>query len=592
MKLLYSFAGALRIFVFPALVLIFAPVQAEPSMDKEWGESVGRLNAATAERGQLFSDGNYAMFIHWGLYSQLGGQWKGQTYYGISEWIMHTAKIPVDEYRGVAAEFNPTDFDARAIARLAKDAGMKYVVITAKHHEGFAMFDSKVDPFNVVAATPFRRDPMKELAAACREEGLGFGFYYSHVKDWTTPGGSGGPKTDAAGNPVSFDDYFNKKCLPQVAEICSNYGQLEVVWFDTPGDLGKEQIKALYNLVREKQPHALVNSRIGKGMGDYASKGDMEVPLGNMTGLWETVDTANDSWAYAWYDQNWKSPKEILSRLIGTVARGGTYMLDVGPDGTGRIPETAARFLRQSGEWIKKYPQVVYAAGPSPWGHALPWGDVTTQSNTLLLSVFEWPRDGKLYLPGLRTEIASANIFNDDKTLPVSKAGDWTEIDVPAAAPDQMVSVIVVKLKDQPQADSTIGVYPNAESTLSTLFADVQGVEKKNISWAEKFGEWKHADQVSKWSPDAKVAWKVTVLEPGFYQVRLTYTGEKRIAWAVETDEGVKLQNQQGATDKYQTYDLGVLEFKKAGEHTLAVTLLDGNRDTTSLKALVIAPAE
>ncbi len=176
------------------------------------------------------------MFIHWGLFSSLGGQWKEQTFYGIGEWIMRQMKIPDPEYMGLAKEFNPVDFDARAIAKLAKESGMKWIIITSKHHEGFAMFKS-AHPFNIVDASPFHRDPMNELAAACKEFGLGFGFYYSHNQDWTAPGGTNGPKTNPDGSPATIEQYFREKCLPQVKEICENYGPLNYIWFDTPGDM-------------------------------------------------------------------------------------------------------------------------------------------------------------------------------------------------------------------------------------------------------------------------------------------------------------------------------------------------------------------
>ena len=404
-------------------------------MDEMWGESVVKLRAENARRGQLFDEGNYAMFIHWGLYSQLANKVDGKTYYGIGEWIMNKrmAGIPVDEYKRLAGKFNPVNFDAKAIARLAKDAGMKYIVITSKHHDGFAMYDSKACDFNIVDATPWKKDPMKELAAACREAGLGFGFYYSHNQDWTFPGGGNGPKTDADGNPATFDDYFVKKCLPQVKEITSEYGPIEIVWFDTPGKMPKEYVEQLVEVVRENQPHALVSGRAGHGLGDYQTLGDMEVPHQNVEGMWESVDTTNDSWAYAWYDENWKSPKEILQRLIACVGRGGTYMLNIGPRGDGSVPERAAQSLREAGEWIRRYPQVVYGADASPWQHTLPWGDVTRRGNKLFLAVFEWPASGKLYLPGLKTAIASARLLKGDQSEAIDHqtSSGWTILQLP-----------------------------------------------------------------------------------------------------------------------------------------------------------------
>ena len=223
-------------------------------MDELWGESTVKLRAENAERGQLFDEGNYAMFVHWGLYSQLANKVDGKTYYGIGEWIMSKgmAAIPIVKYKQLATTFHPTKFDAREIAQLAKDAGMKYVVITSKHHDGFAMYHSEANRFNIVDATPWNKDPMKELAAACRELGLGFGFYYSHNQDWTFPGGGSGPTVDNQGQYATFDDYFAKKCLPRVEEITTQYGPIELVWFDTPGNMPKKYVQQLVDVVRKK----------------------------------------------------------------------------------------------------------------------------------------------------------------------------------------------------------------------------------------------------------------------------------------------------------------------------------------------------
>jgi len=567
--------------------------EANPSMDQMWGVSVGRAGIEASDRVALFRDGNYGMFIHWGLYSSLGGQWQDQTFYGIGEWIKRQMNISEVDYMALAKDFNPVDFDARAIARLAKGAGMKWIIITSKHHEGFAMFKSE-HPFNIVDATPFQRDPVKELAAACREYGLGFGFYYSHNQDWTAPGGSGGPKTNADGAPATFEQYFREKCLPQVKEICTQYGPLDYIWFDTPGNMPENLVKELVNYVRQAQPSALLCSRVGHGMGDYASKGDMEVPPRNADGLWESCDTSNDSWSYAWYDQNWKDGRDILFRVVSTVARGGTYLYNIGPDGRGRVPEPAAKYLLKAGEWIQHYPQVVYAAGASPWRHALPWGDVTTQGNTLNLVVFDWPQDGRLFLPGLETRIESAGIITAGNVVPVQwvQRGTWTELHVPPAPSDHPASVMQVTLSDAPAADQTLGVYPNIVSTMLVEFADVVQAEKKELKWMEKFGEWKHMTQVGNWENGGLAVWTVDVATPGDYYVDLTYKGEGRLVWRIETDEGAKLQNQQNSASVYHTYPFWLLSFAKAGEHTLTVSLIDGDRAKASLSAVRISPVE
>ncbi len=590
----------IRQLVIAVILLIFLTPPGwsqTPAMNEMWGESAVSVDALKAGRGKLFDEGNFGMFIHWGLFSHLGGKWQGKTYYGIGEWIMNRrmANIPAGDYQAVAREFNPVNFDAREIARLAKDAGMRYIIITSKHHEGFAMFGSKADPFNIVEATPFARDPMKELAAACRELGLGFGFYYSHNQDWTAPGGTGGPKTNADGTPATFEDYFYRKCLPQVKEICSNYGPIDFVWFDTPGNMEKELVTKLVEVVRELQPNAMLCSRVGHGMGDYASKGDMEVPPENIPGLWETCDTNNDSWSYAWYDNNFKSPKEILNRLVSTVARGGTYLFNVGPDGTGQIPAIGAQFLRDAGAWLRKYPQVVYAAGSSPWGRAMPWGDITTQGKSVYLSVFDWPRDGKLHLPGLTKEIVTARLLNGSRSQKISfeqKQG-WTIFQVPFRPADTPASVIELTFQSSLQpadVEPTPGLAPNTETRLLTVFAEVNGAERKAVNWMEKFGEWKHVTQISKWGEGSWAGWTINVLEPGYYYVELCYKGKERLVWNISTDEGVVVQNQQAATEKYRDYPMGILEFKTGGQHTLRVSLAEGDPDTSSLESVRIFP--
>ena len=564
-------------------------------MEQMWGETNVSGDALISGKAKLFDEGNYGMFIHWGLFSNLGGVWEDKTYYGIGEWLMskRVANIAPEKYMETAKTFNPTQFDAKQIAQLAKDAGMKYIIITSKHHEGFAMFDSKVSDFNIVDATPFGRDPMHELSAACKELGLGFGFYYSHNQDWTAPGGTRGPKVDAEGNKVDFKDYFYTKCKPQVREICTNYGQIDFVWFDTPGDMPKKYVVELADMVRELQPNAMMCSRVGYGMGDYASIGDMEVPTRNVEGLWETCDTNNDSWSYAWYDNNFKSPKKILGRVIETVARGGSYLFNVGPNSTGSIPNIGIEFLRESGRWIQKYPQVIYAAGSSPWGYALPWGDVTTNEKSLFLSVSKWPTDGKLYIPGLKSKVKKISLLDgkESSSLNYSKKNDWLIINVPYQAPEKLISVIEVELKDgNPVVETNLGIYPNNATRLLTEFGEVEGAEQKNIRWMEKFGEWKHANQVSNWKKNATVCWEVNVQQPGYYYLDLEYKGDGRLVWETTTDENIKVQNQQAATNKYAYRRMGIIEFKTQGNHTIKTTLVEGDVKTSSLKSIMISP--
>ncbi len=573
-----------------------SPALAE-DMDKMWntGEETIKLRAKDAKRGQLFDEGNYAMFIHWGLYSLLGNKVDGKTYYGIGEWIMNprVANIPPEEYKKLAGQFDPTNFDAKEIVQLAKDAGMKYIVITAKHHDGFAMYDSKCNDFNITKATPWKTDPMKDLVKECEAAGIGFGFYYSHNQDWTYPGGMGGPTTDAEGNPKTFDDYFKEKCLPQVEEITTEYGKIELVWFDTPGKMEKKYVEQLVEVVRKNQPDALVSGRAGHNLGDYQSLGDMEVPHKNVEGMWEAVDTTNDSWAYAWYDEYWKTPKEILKRTIACVGRGGTYMFNIGPESDGSVPERAKTILRESGNWIKKHPNVIYNAGASPYGHALPWGDVTVQGNTLQLCVLEWPTTGKLYLPGLENTVQSIKVMTDAGLTELSfeKQGTAIVIDVPYKAPDDLISVIRVEVDGEPKADKTYALDPSLKTTVLADFAKGEGkVKYKEKRWMEKFGEWKVAHIFTQWGDDGKAVFDVEVLVPGEYNASLSYTGEGRLVWGVEVEGGEKIQNQQNSSHNFQEFPIGWLNFPKAGKYKVKVSCLEEGKDKAALNALHLAP--
>ncbi len=566
-------------------------VAGQPDMDHLWGARVVKLRAEDAKRGQLFDQGNYAMFIHWGLYSQLGNKVDGETYYGIGEWIMNQrmAGIPIAEYKKLANNFNPVDFDARAIAKLARDAGMKYIVITAKHHDGFAMYESQACDFNIVDATPWGKDPMKDLAAACREQGLGFGFYYSHNQDWTFPGGGGGPQVDASGKPATFDDYFEKKCLPQVREITTQYGPIEIVWFDTPGKMPKHYVEKLVEVVHKNQPGALVSGRAGHELGDYQTLGDMEVPIVNVDGLWESVDTTNDSWAYAWYDENWKSPKQILERLVACVARGGTYMLNIGPRGDGSVSARCATALRHAGDWIARYPQVIYDVQGSPWKHSMPWGDVTQKDNVLFLTVFEWPASGELYLPNIEQDVREARLLlgSDSTELLCQRRGKHVVVQVPAKAPESLVSVIKLTFSEKPTVDPVLTLDPEAMTELAVEFADVNGVKKSEKRWMEKFGEWKRIVHGHEFGADADLSWEVDVLVPGEYQVSLNYAGEGRLVWHVGIDGGESIQNQQDSSHNYQTFPIGWLNFPKNGRYRVSVQCLEGDVEKASLHAIL-----
>ena len=586
----------LTLFLLLTVSLIYAQKDTT-SMDKMWGNQAEIATSEENLRTALFADGNYAMFVHWGLYSKIANKWEGKTYYGISEWIMSTrrANIAPADYMAEAKNFDPQDFDAEAIVKLAKDAGMKTVVITSKHHDGFAMYHSKANKFNIVDATPFKRDPMKELSIACEKAGLGFGFYYSHNQDWTFPGGNRGPTVNEKGEEVDFDYYFKEKCLPQIKEITTEYGDIAIIWFDTPGDMEKKYVAELVDIVNKNQPNALVAGRAGHGLGDYKSFGDMNIPEENVPGLWESVDVTNDSWGYAWYDENWKSPKRLLTNVISTVARGGTYMLNVGPDPKGVVPEGAVSSLEKSGAWIKKYPQVLYKTGSSPWGHALPWGDATVAADGKInLCIYKWPLDGILSVPGLKNKIKSANLLVDGcaKKIKVTIQNSWTSFHLPASRPEKLISVIEVETEGKPEVTEGFGIDPVFKTNIPVGFAHAENVNIEHTRWMEKFGEWKHISQAQDWTEESKLSWELEVMEAGSYRVDLNYSGTGRMVWRIETEEGDMLQNEQNSSHVYNTYEMGLIKFDKPGKHTVTVSFIEGKKEKASLKSIEFTPLE
>lgn len=536
----------------------------------------------------LFDDGNYAMFIHFGLYSKMEGEWKGKAYYGNAEWIMNgsQAGIPVKEYMAEATTFNPEKFDANEIVQLAKDAGMKYIIITSKHHEGFAMFHSDVSDFNIADATPFKRDLIGELAQACHENGLGIGFYYSQWQDWTAPGGGNGPTTDDQGREVSFEEYFRTKCAPQVEEITTKYGDIELIWFDTPGSLEPQYSKELVDIVRKNQPNALVSSRVGNGLGDYETLGDMEVPTVNHEGRWEGIDVTQVGWGFSKADHRFKTPEYIVRTLFSTIARGGTFMMNVGPTKEGVIAPEAADALRKAGQWVHRHPRAIYKADASPWKHALPWGDAVLNEGKLYLAVYDYPTTGQLYVPGIRNTVKSVRL-DGGKALQFKKDGNWLIIDVPLSAPDEMATVIEVTPEGSFDIDTAVSADPGTESLISIETAQVSNAKVERSSWMENFGEWKVKGN-ARMNNDSRSTWEIDFPTAGFYDVNLEYRAADRHEWRVTLDGGTSIEHSCGPSDIFSNHPLGWIKIDRPGKVKVEVRLLSGLEDDAALSGIVI----
>ena len=349
-------------------------------------------------------EARFGLFIHWGLYAVPAGTWKGRRIPGIGEWIQHRARIPVAEYEKLALKFNPVRFDAKAWVQLTVDTGMKYLCITSKHHDGFAIFHSQASPYNIVDATPYGRDPVLALARECKKAGIKLCFYYSQKQDWHHPDASGNT-WDYSPDQQDFNRYMRDKALPQVREILTQYGPIGMIWYDTPQDITRAQTKRFVDQVYDIQPNCIVNGRAGHGIGDYQSMGDNAIPPGRVAGDWETPATLNDTWAYKTYDHDWKPAKGLIQRLVDIVGKGGNYLLNVGPTAAGVIPQPSVTRLREVGKWMKVNGEAIYGAGAGPSAQELPWGSMTSKKGKLYLNVVDWP--GKLLrIYGLKNRVA------------------------------------------------------------------------------------------------------------------------------------------------------------------------------------------
>ncbi|RME59073.1 MAG: alpha-L-fucosidase, partial [Caldilineae bacterium] len=400
-----------------------------PVLDPARGQ---RPEARTDPRLNWWRDAKFGMFIHWGLYAIPAGIWKGQEIPGIGEWIMYRAQIPVAEYEQLAARFNPVQFDADAWVSLAKRAGQKYMVITSKHHDGFCLFKSAVTDYNMVDATPFKRDVIAELAEACRKQDMPLGFYYSQTQDWHHPDGDG---NDWDFDPADkdFAAYIEDYVKPQVRELLTNYGPVAIIWFDTPKGISLEQSRSLLELVHSIQPNCLVCGRLGNGLGDYASAGDNRIPDARVDLDWETPATINDTWGFKVNDHNWKSTTDLLHKLVDIVSKGGNYLLNVGPTAEGVIPQPSVERLEAMGAWLAVNGASIYGTRPGPI-QGVAGLRSTQKDGRTYVHVLDWPGDGVLHLAGVQAE--QARLLATGEELPLHPTADGVEVHGPGAAPD------------------------------------------------------------------------------------------------------------------------------------------------------------
>ncbi|MGH2347415.1 MAG: alpha-L-fucosidase [Chloroflexota bacterium] len=409
-------------------------------------EAHQRDDARHDPRLDWFRDAKFGMFIHWGLYAIPAGEWQGREIPGIGEWIMHQARIPVADYGPLAGRFNPVHFDAAAWVALAKAAGMRYLVITAKHHDGFCLFDTALTDYNIVNATPFGRDPLKELAAECGRQGIKFGFYYSQTQDWHHPDGDGND-WDFVEAHKDFAGYIEHYVKPQLRELLTNYGPICLVWFDTPRRITVEQSRSLVDFVHELQPDCLVSGRIGNTLGDYAEARDNAFPNAAVDADWETPATLNDTWGFKAHDHNWKTVQDLIRTLVDVTSKRGNYLLNVGPTAEGVIPQPCVDRLTAVGEWLGRNGEAVFGTRPGPV-QGLSWCRSTRRGAKVYLHVFDWPANGRIIIPAFNPTITRATFLGGGETLHVERTEEASIITGPAGPPDPIDTVLVLETEE------------------------------------------------------------------------------------------------------------------------------------------------
>jgi alpha-L-fucosidase len=420
---------------------------------------------AREKRLEWFRDAKYGLFIHWGLYAIPAGEWNGKRSPGLGEWVMLRSAVPVKEYEKLASRFNPVKFNADQWVKLAKDAGMKYIVITSKHHDGFAMFKSGASPYNIVDATPFKRDILKELADACARGGIRLGFYYSQSQDWHERNGAGNDWDFGPDDRKDYDQYLRSKAEPQVKELLTNYGKVALIWFDTPRMMTGDRAQRFANIVRSTQPDTLIDGRLGTE-GDYKSTGDNVIPSEVSGEAWEVPATINHTWGFRNDDTDWKSPGQIAFKLVDIVSKGGNYLLNVGPTAEGVIPQASQDILRTVGRWLQVNGDAVYGAGPTPFGEemgeASPKGVKDVRGDLLVYQQTQWrvtTRPGKLYItffdeprvpfaiPAMKNTITRAYRLADKAPVPMKTESGRTFLNLDRPIFDPMATVVVVEFE-------------------------------------------------------------------------------------------------------------------------------------------------
>jgi len=566
----------------------------------------------TNERAKWFTHDRFGMFIHWGVYSGAEGIWKGEKHRddnNYAEWIYYRNRIDREDYLSLLDRFQWAEIDPEEWVILAKKSGMKYVTITAKHHDGFALWDSKVGNYDVAEFTDPKRDIIKELADACRKHGLKLGLYYSHWVDWEHKYGWDHTKEIYPITDVQYNQYWQEKVIPQMRELLTNYGDIGLIWFDmwihhSESIVTKEQLLQLKGLIRELQPNCLVNSRLGLSIEedsdiDFKTLGDNQLGNKKENFPWQSPATVAHSWGFNALDTEWKSTTTLLKSLISNASLNGNFMLNIGPRANGDVPFEISQRMLAMGEWLDINGESIYGAEAFDLRKGMhDWGAITSKQTEdgfkLYLHVYNWPLSKKLNLTGVTTQPKNIYVLADKqkKSLKFKHSGAFTSIQLPVLQPDKYISVVVAEYKTKPEiieglvAKTTDHGYALNLQNLSSENNTLETVKKQRRGTVPEY------ISINK---NITLQWKIYIDEPGEKNIDISYSAQDRdgkskvqiqsaetkLSHTFEfTGKTIGEPNRNWVIDNFKSYQTGIINFPEKGLYTIDVNFEIANNET------------
>lgn len=565
----------------------------------------------TGERAKWFVNDRLGMFIHWGVYSSAEGVWKGEELRNnnqYAEWIQYRNRISKSEYLTLLDRFDWESIDPEKWVILAKESGMKYITLTAKHHDGFALWESQSSDYNIYNKSNKDRDIVKELADACKKHGLKMGLYYSHWIDWEDDRSWDHTKEVYGIDYKNYDRYWQEKVIPQMTELLTNYGEISIIWFDmwihhSRTIVSKQQLFQLKNLIRKLQPNCLINSRLGLSIEedkdvDFRTLGDNQLGKEKYEYPWQTPATIAHSWGYNSRQDKWKSTSTILKSLIGNVSLNGNLMLNIGPRADGSLPYEALSRLNDMGDWLKKNGNSIYGSEAfdlrtnlHDWG-TLTYKEINPNKHYVFLHVFNWPLKRLLKLTGIRSKPKKIFSLSDkeNKSLNFKHKSVLTEINLPKNPFDKYISVIVLEYDKKPIAYKGL-VAESSEGGYSLNLENYNYINGDGkINEAKKYGTIPKNILVQK---KQILKWKIFISEPGEYSVDSSYSFQddkdggntkfeindtKLKQKFKSTGKTVGEPLQDWVIDNYKSNKLGSFKINKTGIYEVTLTL-ESNKD-------------